>query len=77
MLTWLAFHTTMPLRPWAFPSTTGPKFWYCGSELHAPGAPALVPSTMTRVAVHAADVQVRRVHHDAAVVAGTQRGSPR
>ena len=46
-VTWSAFHTTMPLRPWALPPTTGPKFWYCGSELQGPGAPTLVPSTMT------------------------------
>ena len=47
MLTSFAFHTTIPLRPSALPPTTGPKFWYCGSELHGVGAPALVPSTMT------------------------------
>ena len=77
MLTWLAFHTTMPLRPWGFPSTTGPKFWYCGSALHAAGCTGLGPVDDDAVAVHATDVQVRRVHHDASVVAGTQRGSPR
>ena len=47
MLTSFAFHTTIPLRPCALPSATGPKFWYCGSALHAVGAPALVPSTIT------------------------------
>ena len=47
MLTSFAFHTTIPLRPCALPPTTGPRFWYCGSELHGVGAPASVPSTMT------------------------------
>ena len=47
MVTWSAFHTTMPLRPCALPPTTGPKSWYFGSELQGAGAAALVPSTMT------------------------------
>ena len=47
MLTSFAFHTTMPLRPWALPPTTGPRFWSCGAALHGPDEPALVPSTTT------------------------------
>ena len=46
MLTLFAFHTTMPLRPWALPPTTGPRFWSCGAALHV-DEPALVPSTTT------------------------------
>ena len=74
MLTWSAFHTTIPLRPWALPPTTGPKFWYCGSELHGRGRPGLGPVHDDAVAVHAPDGQVRRVHHDAAVVARAEQG---
>ncbi len=47
MLTPFAFHTTIPLRPWCLPPTTGPRFWSCGAELQAVAPPALVPSTMT------------------------------
>ena len=47
MLTLLAFHTTMPLRPAALPSESlAPNCWALGSALHGDD-PALVPSTTT------------------------------
>ncbi len=47
MLTLLAFHTTIPLRPWAFPATLRPKLCHVDAGLHGAGAPTLVPSTIT------------------------------
>ncbi len=47
MLTPFAFQTTMPLRPWCLPPTSGPRFWSWGAALQGAEAPALVPSTMT------------------------------
>ncbi len=47
-LTSFAFHTTMPLRPAAFPSDpTAPKLCWAGAALHGVEEPALVPSTIT------------------------------
>src|SRR5580700_5438223 len=48
MLTLSAFHTTMPLRPAAFPlEPTAPKLCCAGAALHGVGDPGLVPSTIT------------------------------
>ena len=47
MLTPFAFHTTIPLRPWCLPCTTGPRSWYRGAELQAVEALTSVPSTIT------------------------------
>ncbi|MGH3579036.1 MAG: hypothetical protein ACRDU0_15975, partial [Mycobacterium sp.] len=48
MLTLSAFQTTMPFLPTAFPSLpVAPRFCLAGSGVQAPGAPDVVPSTMT------------------------------
>src|ERR1035437_374940 len=48
ILTLLAFHTTIPLRPTVLPlESVEPKVCWFGSALQDPVAPALVPSTIT------------------------------